>query len=79
MSDRVSTLPSFDPDKFQRGQKHSLDLPLDAWVSGAKLPVLLVRGHRPGPTLVATAGVHGDEYEGVRAIFEHIVPSTPMK
>ena len=34
------------------------------------LPVLHVRGASPGKTLVATGAVHGDEYEGVRAILE---------
>lgn len=34
------------------------------------LPVLVARGAKPGKTLVATAAVHGDEYEGTRAIFE---------
>jgi predicted deacylase len=32
-------------------------------------PVLVVRGKSSGKTLVATAGVHGDEYEGMEAIF----------
>jgi predicted deacylase len=31
-------------------------------------PVLAARGVRAGPTLVVTAGVHGDEYEGMEAI-----------
>ncbi len=31
-------------------------------------PVLAARGARPGKTLVATAGIHGDEYEGMEAI-----------
>ncbi len=34
------------------------------------LLTILVRGSSPGPTLLVSAGVHGDEYEGVRAIFE---------
>ena len=34
------------------------------------LPLLVVRGEREGPILAVSAGVHGDEYEGVRAIFE---------
>ena len=34
------------------------------------LPVLLARGQAEGPTLVVSANVHGDEYEGVRAIYE---------
>jgi predicted deacylase len=34
------------------------------------IPVIVVRGRRPGPTLLVTAGVHGDEFEGVAAIPE---------
>ncbi|MFZ0635263.1 MAG: M14 family metallopeptidase [Candidatus Acidiferrales bacterium] len=63
-------LNTFKPSQFERGQKYSFDLSLDPWVKNVSLPVLLVRGRRGGKTLVATAGVHGDEYEGVRAIFE---------
>lgn len=37
---------------------------------GAAIPRLIVRGVREGAVLAVTAGVHGDEYEGVRAIFE---------
>ncbi|MBX3051340.1 MAG: succinylglutamate desuccinylase/aspartoacylase family protein [Caldilineaceae bacterium] len=33
-----------------------------------RLPLLYVTGAEPGPTLVVTAAVHGDEYEGVEAI-----------
>lgn len=35
-----------------------------------RLPVLVVKGVEEGPTLVAVAGVKGDEYEGMRAIAE---------
>lgn len=35
----------------------------------ADLPVLAVVGAQPGPILVATAGVHGDEYEGPLALW----------
>ena len=43
------------------------------------IPVLAARGAQPGKTLVATAGVHGDEYEGMEAIhrtFEALDPSS---
>src|SRR5207247_11083758 len=60
----------FHPDKFERGQKHALDLDLGAAAGGVNLPVLLARGSRTGKRLVTTAAVHGDEYEGVRAIFD---------
>ncbi|MFN7925094.1 MAG: succinylglutamate desuccinylase/aspartoacylase family protein [Bryobacteraceae bacterium] len=57
---------SFDPQSFTRNGKYrdALDLGF------TKLPVLLVRGAEPGATLVVTGAVHGDEYEGVRAILE---------
>lgn len=60
----------FDPNKFERGQKYSFDMELELPGETIPLPVLLVRGSRPGKTLVVTAAVHGDEYEGVRAILE---------
>jgi uncharacterized protein len=34
------------------------------------LPLLVARGAADGPVFAVTAGVHGDEYEGVRAIFD---------
>lgn len=46
-------------------QRKWVDLP-----HGLRLPLLVVRGHQPGPVLSMTACIHGDEYEGVGAIFE---------
>jgi uncharacterized protein len=43
---------------------------LEVGETGIQLPVLRVRGEVEGPVLVVSAGVHGDEYEGVRAIYE---------
>ena len=57
----------FDPAHFARGSKHRGLLAID---SELNFPILLVRGEWAGPTLVVSANVHGDEYEGVRAIFE---------
>lgn len=37
---------------------------------GAPIEVLVVVGFHPGPRLVFTAGVHGDEFEGIRALGE---------
>ncbi len=63
----------FRPDGFERGRVHRLSL-----MSGAQsIPVLLVRGEAAGKTLVVTAGVHGDEYEGVRAILETVASLDP--
>jgi len=60
----------FDPSQYARGQKHSLILDLRPHAADIELPVLLVKGATEGKTLVVTAGVHGDEFEGVRAILE---------
>ncbi len=61
---------SFQLTDFSAGHKHAFDLPFEAQGVQLSLPVLLARGANPGKTLVATAGVHGDEYEGVRTIFD---------
>src|SRR5579871_914000 len=58
----------FHPDVFARGAKHTLDLEFQAGGHHLSLPVLLVRGAARGQCLVVTAGVHGDEYEGVHTI-----------
>ena len=60
----------FEPSRYAHGQKHSLLLDLSPYAPGVELAVLLIRGATEGKTLVVTAGVHGDEFEGVRAILE---------
>ena len=57
----------FSPQDLARGSKHRCGL---AFGGTLGFPVLVARGRRPGPTLVVSANVHGDEYEGVRAILE---------
>jgi predicted deacylase len=59
----------FHPDRFEQGRKYALDLELGP-PAGVSMPVLLIRGATPGKRLVATAAVHGDEFEGVRALLE---------
>ena len=65
-------IPSFNADEFNPNG-FARDSKLRGLIeAGSELnfPVLLARGERPGPTLVVSANVHGDEYEGVRAIFD---------
>ena len=51
------------------GAKRRLNLHVfDALTGPVLLPTLLATGHSPGPILLAVAGVHGDEYEGMEAI-----------
>jgi predicted deacylase len=59
-----------------RGERHRFSLPAG---EGIELPVLLAQGVRPGKTLVTTAAVHGDEYEGTRAILELFDEVDPLQ
>lgn len=59
----------FDPANFSRNQRYAFDLDVPG-VQGLTLPILLIKGKQRGRTLVITAGVHGDEYEGVRTILD---------
>ncbi|MBI1298148.1 hypothetical protein GC175_24705 [bacterium] len=70
----------FDPKQLPRGQKIAQRIFIAGRADGGawRLPLLAVTGQRPGPTLVVTAAVHGDEYEGVEAIpqiFERVSPA----
>ncbi len=60
----------FSPRKFARGRRFAFDLEFTAAGHTLRVPVILVRGAREGKTLVVTAAVHGDEYEGVRTLLE---------
>lgn len=61
---------SFEPQQLARGRKHSLDLEFAVAGHQIAIPVFVFRGAREGKVLVVMSGVHGDEYEGVRAILE---------
>lgn len=61
---------SFEPRQFARGSKHSLDLEFTVGEHQLSIPLFVLRGAREGKVLVVMSGVHGDEYEGVRAILD---------
>jgi len=52
------------------GERRTLDLPLGGAGTGddPSLPVTVVRGVVPGPTLCLTAAVHGDEINGIEIV-----------
>lgn len=52
---------------FRRGERGFVDLPVGRLVSHAELDlrVHVIRGRKPGPVLFVTAGVHGDELNGI--------------
>ncbi|MBI3962712.1 MAG: succinylglutamate desuccinylase/aspartoacylase family protein, partial [Deinococcus sp.] len=62
----------FDLDALPRSTKQGLTLEVTVLPDGSPvtLPVLVARGGSAGPALLVLAGVHGDEYEGMRAIWE---------
>jgi predicted deacylase len=59
-------------DSTQTVGKHTFFLEFSTASTGEALgvPIMLVNGRKEGRTLVAIAGIHGDEYEGVYAIHE---------
>jgi uncharacterized protein len=67
---RSIPIQEFDPRAVARGTKEAVYL--DITTTPAGLPVrqtaLIVAGNAPGPTLVVSGGVHGDEYEGPLAV-----------
>lgn len=69
----------FHPSQFAAGAKHTCTLDVETNAGVISLPVVLARGAAPGQTLVATAGVHGDEYEGPRTIYETFAGLDPAQ
>lgn len=65
-------IDDFDPDSVPPGTRAQLLVEIVPAASGANavVPVIIVNGRMAGRTLVALAGVHGDEYEGVQAIHD---------
>lgn len=63
------------------GSKATFLHPVTARADGTVIgqPVLVAHGTQPGKTLLVTAGVHGDEYEGMRAIHEIFASLHPTR
>jgi predicted deacylase len=56
--------------KIKPGSRLSIDIPLPSFYthSSVNMPVHVVHGRRPGPVLLVSAAVHGDEINGVEII-----------
>jgi len=67
---RVTQWPGFDA--FPPGSRHRLDFAVAPLAGGAwvTVPVHVLAGVRPHPRVVAVAGVHGDEAEGMLALHD---------
>lgn len=63
------------------GQTLTLSLLASESFMGAALPtpVLVTRGARPGPSLCLTAGIHGDEVNGVEIVRQVVEKVDPVK
>ena len=69
----------FDISRIPSGEKGTGWLEVAPRADGGtwRLPLIYVSGASGGPKLVVTAGVHGNEYEGVEAIpriYEQVNP-----
>lgn len=63
------SIESFYLESVDPGRKRRLWLECVPGLShGFNIPALIARGVKDGPTLLAAAGVHGDEFEGMEAI-----------
>ena len=56
--------------KINPGSRQSIDIPLPSFYthSSVNMPVHVVHGRQPGPVLLVSAAVHGDEINGVEII-----------
>jgi len=66
---------------ISRGEKVKVSLSVSKMFNGSTLeiPIVVINGVKEGPTLCVVGGVHGDEYEGPRAIAEIIKELNPKK
>lgn len=53
---------------FAPGTRQELSLPIPGLDKTHAIPVIVLQGIEPGPTLTALAGVHGSEYGGISAL-----------
>lgn len=69
VSETIVPLQDFMVEELPPGSVHKLWLSMSlGLLSDLTLPILVVKGIRPGPTVMITAGVHGDEFEGMVAV-----------
>jgi len=78
---RSVDIRQFDPRAVARGTKESLYLEITQTPAGmpVRQTALVVGGQKPGPVLVVSGGVHGDEYEGpltVMRLFKALEPAS---
>lgn len=67
--------------QVEAGTKTTFSFPVAGRADGSiiKLPVMVVRGAKPGKTLLVIAGVHGDEFEGMAALHQVFAGCEPER
>ena len=69
MNTLTLAMDDLDLGDLPPGTKQDLALTVASDIGGPLVvPALVIQGATPGPTLLAVAGVHGNEYEGMEAI-----------
>jgi predicted deacylase len=63
-------------ERVRRGESREVRLELSSSYTGdaISLPVHVLRGKKPGPVVVVTAAVHGDEINGTGILRFHVSP-----
>ena len=61
------------------GQRAQGVLELEFAGAATKLPLFLLNGAHPGPTLVVTAGIHGAEYVGIETAYRLAMRTDPAQ
>jgi predicted deacylase len=66
-------------ERVRRGESREIRLELSSSYTGdaISLPVHVLRGKKPGPVVVVTAAVHGDEINGTGILHELVFDSPP--
>jgi len=77
---RSLDIRQFDPRAIPRDTKEALYLEITHTPAGMPIrqAALVIGGHKAGPLLVVSGGVHGDEYEGpltVMRLFQELQPA----
>lgn len=65
----MQTLGTFNYRELPSPCRVVMDLPVFSLLGREfRIPVLVAKGAREGPAVIVTAGIHGDEFEGMEAI-----------
>lgn len=65
--------------QVEPGQAHSTVVELSLAGVSTKMPLFVLNGAAPGPTVVITAGIHGAEYVGIEAAYRLARHTSPAE